>query len=153
MVKTCITVSAVLIEGNMVVLEHNQFLKRYMLIGDHQNEGETPEMALKRIVKEKIGHEIEIINYFIGDGKIDNRGLDINPITVLVENITYPDGQHHHLDMIFLARIIKSADASIGKNENIRWSPINNLGSEGVEPKVIEVIERGSSFLFDKKGY
>ena len=63
MTKTCIVASAAILEGNMAILQWNESLKKWMLIGGHFRNDETPEEGIKRIVKEKTDETIELIDY------------------------------------------------------------------------------------------
>lgn len=150
MVKTCIVVSAVILEGNMAILQMNSSLKKWMLIGDHFGGSESPEDAIKRIVKEKTHEEIDLIDYTLRqrDDTIPLK-LSINPITILIENMTYEDGKHNHIDIVFLAKLKNNSKSLISSDRDLRWFPISEMGDNDVDPKVVEVIERASSYIYD----
>ena len=150
MTKTCIVASAAILEGNMAILQSNDSLKKWMLIGDHFRNDETPEDGIKRIVKEKTDETIELIDYTKREKDQDMPlKLSINPITILVENLNYEDGRHNHIEIVFSAKLKNKSKTLISSQKNVRWFPIDEMRDIEIDPKVLEVIERASSFIYD----
>ncbi|MHB8361984.1 MAG: NUDIX domain-containing protein [Thermoplasmataceae archaeon] len=150
MVKTCLTGSCVIIEKNMVVLENSALFKKWMLPGGHQLENESPQDTAMRISKAITEIDVSLIDYALNRDELSPYGKDeIQPITVLVENVEYEDGLHRHLDMIFLAKPMTLIGAKIERNAQVKWFPINELQSIDIDPNVKEVIIRGGSYIYD----
>jgi ADP-ribose pyrophosphatase YjhB (NUDIX family) len=148
MTKTCIVASAVILEENMVILHRNDILKKWMLPGGHFLNEETPENAIKRIVEEMTGENIELIDYTNRKKDEDMPlNLSLNPITILVENIAYEDGKHNHIDIVFIAKLKNKSKSLIHSQKDVRLFPISEMRGNEIDSKVVEVIERASSYL------
>ena len=150
MTKTCIVASAVILEENMVILQRNDSLKKWMLPGGHFLNDEPPENAIKRIVEEMTGENIELIDYTNRKKDEDMPlNLSLNPITILVENIAYEDGKHNHIDIVFIAKLKTKSKSLIHSQKDVRLFPISEMRGIEIDSKVVEVIERASSYLYN----
>ena len=147
--KTCLYGSCALIEGNMILLKHDDKLGKWMFPGDHESGNEDPKMAALRAIKEISGMDCIIVDYNTpeNEGKADEMS-DLKPITILMENLTYEDGPHRHYDLIFLGTPNgKSKSIIKKKNDDVKWFPVENLPEDMFE-NVKSIVNRGWSYLY-----
>ena len=133
--KKHFVVAAYIVRDGKVLLVHHKKLGLWLPVGGHVDEGETPESALLREVREEAGIGIEIL------GSSDHEGNE----TGKVEMLTTPnhvqlekiDEEHQHIDLVYFARA-KSGDVRTKEDEHhgIRWFSERELESSGIPHNV-----------------
>lgn len=94
------TVATYVVHGGKTLFIHHRKLKLWLPPGGHVDEGETPDQAAIREVKEEAGLDVELID---GEATPEDYSLDgvqvlKRPMAIQLENI-HPG--HQHVDLIY----------------------------------------------------
>ncbi|PKP58053.1 DNA mismatch repair protein MutT [Candidatus Atribacteria bacterium HGW-Atribacteria-1] len=115
------TVSALIInkEGKILLINHRK-LGIWLYPGGHIEQGETPDEAVVREVKEETGLNVKIISDkddTLSDSKADVYALH-NPYVILCEKINTINrtNEHYHIDLAYLCKIDCKEDSEIYYN-------------------------------------
>ena len=107
-----------------VLLHWHSKVKAWLPPGGHIENNETPVEAVKRETFEETGLHIKLYNFNSSMSEIpfsDVKEIPA-PYTILLENINDPEnGEHIHIDMIYLSEALKIGDLKDGwfwVNEN-----------------------------------
>ncbi len=123
-------------EGKTLLLFHKK-LKMWLPPGGHIDEGELPDEAVLREIREETGLEAEILSPrrapHPGNGKV--RFLHI-PNHVQLEFI--PGGHPEHIDLIYFCRAKDGDEALSHEHEGMRWHSIQDLKSPDIVEEVRE---------------
>ena len=71
--------------------------------GGHLDPNEDPVAGALREVREETGLDVELISPTPAYGFAEPAQL-LPPVTILVEDVDYESGPHHHIDFIYFAR-------------------------------------------------
>ena len=121
-------------DGKTLLLFHKK-LQMWLPPGGHIDEGELPEEACRREIREETGLEVEILSPKRApdpaDGKVEYLHI---PNHVQLENIP---NHPQHIDLIYFCRA-KDGTAVIAPNEHeeMRWHSIEDLRGSHVSEEV-----------------
>lgn len=125
-----------IVHEDKVLLVNHKKLEKWLPVGGHIEEHETPEQALERETTEETSLGIEILENKFFDSENDSK-LKV-PHYMQVELI--PDkekGLHEHIDLIFFCKT-KENNANLNKTEHhdIKWFSAKDLEKEDILPNV-----------------
>jgi 8-oxo-dGTP diphosphatase len=143
------TASAVVLDGDQVLLVHHRKLGVWLQPGGHIEPNEDPVQAVRREVREEVGLDVEIL----GEPRFSFSHPEVSvidpPFTILVEDIDDPtDGRHQHIDLIYVCRPASAAAPSRpaeydGKS---RWVPVATLRQLDTTPELPPLIEAAAAY-------
>jgi len=133
--KKDFVVTAYIVKDGKVLLVHHKKLNKWLPVGGHIDEAETPEEALHREVREEAGIEIEIVCKKDENGK--ERGkveMLATPNHIQLEEI---DGKHQHIDLVYFARA-KHNHVKLKEDEHheIKWFSEDEMNSSEIPHNV-----------------
>jgi 8-oxo-dGTP pyrophosphatase MutT (NUDIX family) len=111
---------------NKVLLTWNKNINTWIPVGGHIDEGETPDEAVAREVKEETGFQFE----FFPDSEIIDDGSVkiIKPFRIQIEKVPH---HNHHINIVFFGRCTKWRDKEFtDENEKLRWFSYEELIKE-----------------------
>jgi ADP-ribose pyrophosphatase YjhB (NUDIX family) len=117
-IKKHFTASALIInkEGKVLLINHKK-LAVWLYPGGHIEEGETPDEAVVREVKEETGLDVNIIGNL--DNNLSDQETDVSvlhqPYVILCEKIKGGD-EHYHIDLVYLCNIRRENDIKLHHN-------------------------------------
>lgn len=120
------TVAIFVVHNRMVLLLKHRKLNMWLPPGGHMDEGELPDQAAIREVKEETGLDIVLV----GD-----KGLEISypqqliiPRGIQVEEI---EPGHQHIDLIYFATVKGKVEFTMNKeSKEMGWYSLENLPLE-----------------------
>jgi 8-oxo-dGTP pyrophosphatase MutT (NUDIX family) len=133
--KKDFVVVAYIVKDGKVLLVHHRKLDRWLPVGGHIEEGETPEDTVFREAREEAGLDIEIV------GEKDTGGDEAGKVEMLITpdhiQLEEIDGKHQHIDLVYFARA-KSTNIRLKKDEHheIRWFSEADLDSPEIAQNV-----------------
>lgn len=108
-------------EGKFLFIRHKK-LQKWLPPGGHIEENEIPDVAALREVKEETGLDVEL------QGERFPRESDcVRPFGIQMNVIQ--EGEHEHMDMIYLAKPVNDADLVLNEEETegINWYSIDEI--------------------------
>lgn len=133
--KKDFVVASYIVWDDRVLLINHKKLGRWLPVGGHVEEGETPEEAAAREAMEEAGIEIDIA------GEKDRNGSEHGKVEMLATpdhvQLEEIDGKHQHIDLVYFARA-KSNSARLNPDEHhgIRWFSEMELDSPDIPHNV-----------------
>lgn len=129
--KTDLVVAAYIIHNNKVLLIHHKKLDKWLPVGGHIDENETPDQALKREIKEETNLNVKII------GKTDI------PLPTVKKNLATPFyvnvhsvGDHDHCCFYYVCKPLNPQELNINKELNdYKWFSKEKLVGVPVDVK------------------
>lgn len=121
-------------DGKTLLLFHKK-LKMWLPPGGHIDEGELPEEALLREIREETGLEVDILSPKRAPDPGDGKVLYLHvPNHVQLENIP---NHPQHIDLIYFCRA-KDGEAKLAVNEHdgMKWYSIADLDSLEIADEV-----------------
>ena len=119
-------VSAMIKNGNKILLHHGLTDNHYTLPGGRVKEGETTEQALKREMKEEMGYDIDILKpVSFMENMFTDKGVQFHELLVTYE-LQFKDKQVYNKDKIELIESCKDFEfvlMDISKLDNIIFLP------------------------------
>jgi ADP-ribose pyrophosphatase YjhB (NUDIX family) len=132
--RYCLTATAFVVRDGKTLLHKHRKLGLWLPPGGHVDEGETPDQAVLREVKEETGLDAEFV---VPKRSPDPKGgveYQHPPQMVQVEPIP---GHNHHLDLIYYLRAhegeLRPGD---GESADWRWHTHDELGLPHVPEEV-----------------
>ena len=107
------TASALIINGEgKVLLVNHRKLGVWLYPGGHVEEGETPDEAVVREVREETGLDVRIVSD--RDDSISDSDASVlnRPYQVLLEKIA-DKHDHYHIDLVYLCEIVDEGKTRI----------------------------------------
>jgi len=134
--KRQFTVSALIFKGDKVLLVEHKKLGVWLYPGGHIEQGETPEEALYREVKEETGLDVSIVDKRDLSLGTDSVVVLHTPYVILCELIDIPNDKHYHIDMVYLCKVNEGADLKFDEKEsnNIGWFSQEEIGKLPLYP-------------------
>jgi 8-oxo-dGTP pyrophosphatase MutT (NUDIX family) len=145
--RYCFVVSAYAVRGGKVLLLKHKKLGLWLAPGGHIDEGETPDEAALRELKEEAGLDAE----FVVPKRGPDPGLGVEflhpPQHVQVEAIP---NHNHHIDFVYFLRA-KAGDVAPGEGESPvwRWHSPADLDEGHLTPEVRETARRAIALVED----
>jgi len=135
--RYCYVATAYVIRGGKTLLLKHKKLPMWLPPGGHIDEGETPDQAALREVREETGLEAEFIVPPRGPDPAGGRVEYLHPpLHVQVEEIP---GHNHHVDFIYCVRAKGGAvRPGEGESREWRWHDAAELGEAHVSEEVRE---------------
>ena len=125
-----------------VLLTWNKNLQTWIPVGGHIDEGETPEEAIKREVKEETGFEFDFNENFYMESS--NKVKVIKPYKFQIEEVPH---HGHHMNFIFFGKceVYDKNKAETDEQEKLRWFSKEEILAEttmldGVRKTALEAI-------------
>ena len=140
--KCWVTTVFLVNDEGQVLLTWNKNLQTWIPVGGHIDEGETPEEAIKREVREETGFEFEFNeNFHMESG---DKIKVMKPYKFQIEEVPH---HGHHMNFIFIGKC-KTYDknkAETDEQEKLRWFSKEELMAEatmleGVRKTALEAI-------------
>jgi 8-oxo-dGTP pyrophosphatase MutT (NUDIX family) len=133
--RYCFVVSAYAVRDGKVLLIKHKKLGLWLAPGGHIDEGETPDEAARRELKEETGLEADFIVPVRGPNPAGG-GVEFlhPPLHVQVEAIP---SHNHHIDFIYALRA-RPGEVRPGEGESIewRWHSAEDLGGGHIGEEV-----------------
>ncbi len=115
-------------DGKTLLLYHKK-LQMWLPPGGHIDEGELPEEAVLREIKEETGLDVEIISPKRAPDQRESGVLYLHlPSHVQLEDIP---NHPQHIDLIYFCRAKAGAEAISAEHEDMRWHSAAELKSAG----------------------
>ncbi len=118
------TATVYVVHRNKVLLHWHKKLKRWLPPGGHIEEGELPDQAAVREVKEETGLSIKLI----GTRPRNFKGVKPLCLPQFVQEEYVID--HYHIDLLYLGKPVS------GKLMEGRWFSLKDLRSKKIGPDV-----------------
>lgn len=144
--RYCFVVTAYAVHGGKVLLLKHKKLGLWLAPGGHIDEGETPDQAAMRELKEEAGLEADFV--------VPTRGPD--PATGGVEFLHPPQhvqveeipNHNHHIDFVYFVRA-KSEKVSPGEGESgiWRWHSLADLDEGHLTEEVRDTARRALALV------
>jgi ADP-ribose pyrophosphatase YjhB (NUDIX family) len=122
--------------GKTLLLYHKK-LKMWLPPGGHIDEGELPDEAVMREIKEETGLDVEILPAKRAGG---HREMGVSFLH-LPSHVQLEDIPNHpqHIDLIYFCRAKDGAEALSGEHEDMHWYSADELkNAEHVRDEVRE---------------
>lgn len=100
--KRQFTASALIFNGDKVLLVEHKKLGVWLYPGGHIEQDETPEETLYREVKEETGLDVSVVDERDLSLGTDSVVVLHTPYVILCELIDIPNDRHYHIDMVYL---------------------------------------------------
>jgi len=140
-----------IVKDGKVLLNKNNKLKKFIPVGGHIEENETPEEAAVREAREETGFEIQILNPRITNHIISteqrkeikqNLGIGLD---IIKEN-------HQHINLFYIGKIISGTQKDFSDDgAELRWFSKEELESEEVMKnskfEALEAIKLAQQYL------
>src|SRR3989344_931787 len=142
-----ITVAGCIINSGKLLLIHHQKLDKWLPVGGHIDENETPDDALLREVKEEVGLDIEFVHY--PSPRRGNQNQFALPFYVNKHHITE---DHLHYNLFYLCSS-KRTEIKIAEKElkGYRWVEEKDLRDLRPEPNEGDLITYSEAIRLGKK--
>jgi ADP-ribose pyrophosphatase YjhB (NUDIX family) len=136
--------TAFVVDGDSTLLLYHRKLQMWLPPGGHIDEGETPDEAVIREVREETGLEVEIVPDEGAPGPTDAGVVQLNrPRLVQLENIPDPKGFHQHIDLVYFCRVTGGRlQPDAQELEELRWFTYEELFDAGITHEVRETARR-----------
>ncbi|MBI5631508.1 MAG: NUDIX domain-containing protein [Elusimicrobia bacterium] len=129
------TVTGYVVRGGKTLLLHHKKLRMWLAPGGHLEEGELPEEALVREIREETGLEVEILSPKASPGPVETgvRYLHV-PSHVQLEDIP---NHPQHIDLVYYC-LAKDGEAAFSalEHEGMRWHSPEDLARSHVRDEV-----------------
>jgi ADP-ribose pyrophosphatase YjhB (NUDIX family) len=120
MIKREFVATVYLVRDEKVLFNKNKYLGKFIPVGGHLEENETPSEAAIREAKEETGFDIELIDL----SDLKNKNL-IQNLDIHLDNIK-PD--HQHINISYLGRIIGGEQLEVADDgTELRWFSAKEL--------------------------
>ena len=128
--KIDLVATGYIISNNKVLLIHHKKLNLWLPVGGHMEEGETPDGALGREVKEETNLDIEIL----GQSDIPTKGnVKENLATPFYVNI-HSVGGHDHCSLFYVCKALNPKELKINNElKNYDWFSVKDLNNEKIQ--------------------
>jgi ADP-ribose pyrophosphatase YjhB (NUDIX family) len=139
--RYCFVATAYVVRGGKTLLLKHKKLGLWLPPGGHIDEGETPDEAALREVREETGLEADFVVPTRGASPSGGRVEYLHPpLHVQVEAIP---GHNHHVDFIYCLRA-RDGEVRPGEGESglWRWHDAAELGESHVPEEVRETARR-----------
>lgn len=124
------------VRGDKTLLLFHKKLRMWLPPGGHIDEGELPDEAVLREIREETGLEAEILSPKRAPDPADGRVWYLHvPNHVQLEDI--PGDHPQHIDLIYFCRV-KDGDVvlSASEHDELRWHSIADLGGDHISEEV-----------------
>jgi 8-oxo-dGTP pyrophosphatase MutT (NUDIX family) len=128
--------TAFIVHGQRVLLMLHSGLKKWIPVGGHIEQNETPEQALRREVKEEVGIEVEIQER--AGMKFDYHGDTKSLLSPRIIRLDEIDDEHQHINLTYFAksRTSKITPEEDKDMEDLRWFSEKDLDSNLIPKNV-----------------
>jgi 8-oxo-dGTP pyrophosphatase MutT (NUDIX family) len=135
--KYCFVATAYVVRGGKTLLLKHKKLGLWLAPGGHIDEGETPDEAALRELKEETGLEGEFVVPTRGPNPANGHVEYLHP-PQLVQVEVIPN-HNHHIDYIYFLRA-KDGEVRPGADESLefRWHSAKDLDGAHIVPEVRE---------------
>ncbi len=118
-------------DGEVLFLKHRKY-GIWLQPGGHIEEGETPDEAAIREVREETGLEVEIVDEFQPGMEFEDDWAKNLPRPINV-NIHQVEEGHWHVDFLYVARIVGESEEYEYDEDEMKWFSEEELENEDVE--------------------
>ena len=144
--RYCFVATAYVVRGGKTLLLKHKKLGLWLPPGGHIDEGETPDEAAVREVREETGLEADFVVPTRGPDPDGGRVEFLHPPQhVQVEALP---GHNHHIDFIFFLR---ARDGEVrpgqGESTDLRWHSASDLGGAHVGEEVRDTGRRAIALV------
>lgn len=131
------TATAYIVNDNKVLLVDHKKLGKWLPVGGHVEENETPDQTVLREVKEETGLDIEIVSEKYPDFNSSKVELLNRPFNISLQFI---DEKHHHIDLQYIGRTI--GRIALDGTEECRWFTTEELEKLEKCPDVLKYFSK-----------
>jgi len=139
--KLCLTVTAVLVRENKVLLLNHPTYDLWLAVGGHIDAGEDPTEALYREIKEETGYEPSEIEVFGTKPAIqfnDENGASFLVPPTYISRHSAADREH--VSFVYLVKVIADRDVSLSdEHTEARWLTEEEL--PGLTPLLLDRVK------------
>ncbi|MCX6767277.1 MAG: NUDIX domain-containing protein [Candidatus Micrarchaeota archaeon] len=126
--------AAYIVSNGRILLVKHRKLGLWLPPGGHIEEGELPDEAVKREVREETGLEVEILGAGDSSGSEKRVSVLATPHHMQLEDI---DATHHHIDLVYVCRVVGgNHSANMDETEGSKWFSEKELDSPGINENV-----------------
>jgi 8-oxo-dGTP pyrophosphatase MutT (NUDIX family) len=136
MKKEFVATAYVVHAGRLLLIKHRK-LGKWLPIGGHLEENESPDEAVLREVREETGLDAEIVGETLSGGSEETVEVLHVPNHVQLETLNHGTGLHQHVDLIYLCRA-KHANARLNEEEGteLKWFTEKEFDSKEIPHNV-----------------